>query len=203
MHRAHARAFWALHSGRLIDFMDALLTKAELRRNMLTRLHALPPEYVAEQSACLRKLLHPILKTESPLNVFLYASLPHEVDLLPLIPLYPQHAFYFPRCLPGRRLSFHRVTDARTQLLPGSMGIPTPPSNLPEQPAQQADLIIVPGLAFTVSGHRLGYGGGFYDRLLTACPTVSSLSLALPQQLLPAIPIDEHDHPVDRVLTWH
>ena len=181
--------------------MRADADKAQLRRHMLGLLRALPREYVAEQSARLRELLRPVLKTENPLSVFLYAALPHEVDLLPLISLYPQHAFYFPRCLPGRRLSFHRVTDTRTQLLPGAMGIPTPLHTLPEKPAQQADLIIVPGLAFTASGHRLGYGGGFYDRLLAACPAVPSLSLAFPQQLLPTVPTDEHDHPVDRVLT--
>ena len=181
--------------------MCADADKTELRRHMLGLLRALPHDYVVEQSARLRELLHPVLKAENPLTVFLYAALPHEVDLLPLISLYPQHAFYFPRCLPGRRLSFHRVTDTRTQLLPGAMGIPTPLHTLPEKPAQQADLIIVPGLAFTASGHRLGYGGGFYDRLLAACPAVPSLSLAFPQQLLPTVPTDEHDHPVDRVLT--
>ena len=168
---------------------------------MLTILRALPREYVVGQSAHLRGLLHPILKTNKPLTVFLYAALPHEVDLLPLLSRYPQHAFYFPRCLPERRLSFHHVTDTRTHLFPGAMGIPTPLDTLPTRPAYQADLIIVPGLAFTASGQRLGYGGGFYDRLLSVCPTVPSLSLALPQQLLPIIPTDEHDCPVARVLS--
>ncbi len=183
--------------------MAASTDKAELRRHMLEVLRALPREYVARQSSLLRELLRPVLETKKPLSVFLYAALPHEVDLLPLLSLYPQHAFYFPRCLPGRRLSFHRVTDIRSQLPPGAMGIPTPLHTLPDKPAQQADLIIVPGLAFTVSGHRLGYGGGFYDRLLAACPSIPSLSLALPQQLLPAIPTDEHDLPVTRVLSLH
>lgn len=62
------------------------------------------------------------------------------------------------------------------------------------------DLIIVPGLAFTKEGLRLGYGGGFYDRFLvkTNAPTVS---LAFPCQIVAHVPTERHDRPIDYLVT--
>ncbi len=181
--------------------MGAKSVKEELRRQMLQKLRALPAGYVAEQSTRLRGMLRHLLDTPQSLAIFMYAALPHEIDLLPLINLYPRHAFYFPRCLTKHRLVFHRVTDPPKQLRPGAMSIRTPLETLPTLPAQQADLVIVPGLAFTATGYRLGYGGGYYDRLIADCPTLSTVSLALREQLLPSLPMDEHDMRVARVLS--
>ena len=181
--------------------MDARLAKEELRRQMLQKLRAIPAEYVTEQSARLRHVLQSLLDMERALAVFMYAALPHEIDLLPLISLYPRHAFYFPRCLPEKRLVFHRVTDPTNQLRPGIMGIRTPHETLPTLPTRQADLVIVPGLAFTATGCRLGYGGGYYDRLIADCPVVPTVSLAMNEQLLPELPTDTHDMRVARVFS--
>lgn len=170
--------------------MNAALTKDELRRTALSRLRTLPPEYVQEQSALLRHLLLPRLHCMQ--RVCLYAPLPHEVNLLPLLTEAPGVEFYFPRCLPGRQLSFHRVLTP-AQLEPGALGIPAPPPELPQLEPQAAQLIIVPGVAFTTGGKRLGYGGGYYDRFLPRCPAAATLALALPEQLYPDLPTDPHD----------
>ena len=167
---------------------------------MLQILRTLPHDYICEQSVRLVQLLRPLLQDSHTMRIFLYAPLPHEVDLRALLHLYPQHSFYFPRCLTGHLLSFHLVTDLSKHLLPVSLGILAPLASLPVLTPQLADLIIVPGLAFTTSGSRLGYGGGYYDRLLATCPAVPSLSLALPEQLLPSLPSEAHDVPVSRVL---
>lgn len=172
-------------------------SKDELRQLVLKRLRALPAGYVQAQSAALRARIHPLLKGLE--KVCLYAPLPHEVNLLPLLEEAPGIAYYFPRCLPGRQLSFHRITSA-AELQPGTWGIPAPPAELPALSPHEAQLIIVPGVAFTAEGLRLGYGGGYYDRFLPRCPQARTLALALPEQLQPELPTTPHDYRLHQVL---
>ena len=60
--------------------------------------------------------------------------------------------------------------------------------------------MLVPGLAFDGSGGRLGYGGGFYDRFLDACPA-PRVALAFALQVVQAVPREAHDLLVDRIVT--
>ena len=74
------------------------------------------------------------------------------------------------------------------------------------QPADDAepvspDLLFVPLLGFTADGARLGQGGGHYDRWLTAHPRVPAIGLAWDAQLVEALPIEPHDHPLTAVVT--
>ena len=63
------------------------------------------------------------------------------------------------------------------------------------------DLILVPGLAFTADGKRLGRGGGYYDRLLASLPkTTHTIGVCFATQLVTALPMESHDRPVDRVV---
>lgn len=62
------------------------------------------------------------------------------------------------------------------------------------------DLILVPGLAFDRRGGRVGYGAGFYDRFL-ATTAATKVALAYSLQLFDAVPVEPHDHAVDRILT--
>ncbi len=60
----------------------------------------------------------------------------------------------------------------------------------------------MPGVAFDRSGHRLGYGGGFYDRFLARLPARAlRIGVAFDQQVLDELPAEEHDQPVDLVVT--
>lgn len=63
------------------------------------------------------------------------------------------------------------------------------------------DLILVPGVAFSPSGNRLGMGGGFYDAFLPRAPKAFRLALAYQCQIFPAIPVGDNDVGVDMVLT--
>ncbi len=67
-------------------------------------------------------------------------------------------------------------------------------------PLNNIDLIIVPGVAFDKSGYRLGYGGGYYDSLLTIYPK-PSIGLSYECQLVDEVPCDPHDQPVDKIIT--
>ena len=61
-------------------------------------------------------------------------------------------------------------------------------------------LVLMPGLAFDPQGHRCGYGGGFYDKFLSAEPSHPTLALCYEFQMLPYLETEAHDIPVDYVL---
>ncbi len=187
--------------------MDATQQKAELRQVLLARLRAIPGAQRAANSAALRALLCPILEEMQasfgrPLRLALYAPLPHEVDLLPLLAEHSQHAYAFPRCLPGRQLAFHVVKEPARELVEGALGILAPLPSLPQAEPESLDLVLVPGVAFSPDGSRLGYGGGYYDRFLPRCTRARLLALAFEEQMLPngAIPCEAHDLRVAQVI---
>ncbi|MCL2740451.1 MAG: 5-formyltetrahydrofolate cyclo-ligase, partial [Oscillospiraceae bacterium] len=64
----------------------------------------------------------------------------------------------------------------------------------------EPDLIIVPGLAFSKDGDRLGFGGGWYDRFLARWPNVMKIGIVQKEFLLDRVPVEEHDVRVDRVI---
>ena len=93
-------------------------------------------------------------------------------------------------------LDFHRVPDGEV-LEPGSFGIPEP---LAHWPRVTPGLLLVPLLAFDRHGHRLGMGGGYYDRTLAAL-NIPAIGIAYAGQELPSLPAEPHDRSLDAILT--
>lgn len=88
-------------------------------------------------------------------------------------------------------------------LMPGAFGILEPSAAhgaVRLEALHEIDLIIVPGLAFDRKGHRLGYGGGYYDRLLAELDA-TKMALAFAAQIVEAVPAEAHDERVDFVVT--
>ncbi len=65
----------------------------------------------------------------------------------------------------------------------------------------QLDLLIIPGLAFDLDGNRLGYGGGYYDRLLIRNLNIYRLAICFEAQISRSVPIDTHDIQVNKIIT--
>ncbi len=99
-----------------------------------------------------------------------------------------------------RELHFYQI-EQFNQVKSGYFGIREP---IPEQTTQldsnEIDLMIVPGIVYTETGYRIGFGGGYYDRLLTNYPH-STISLVHFNQLVNEIPIENHDIPVNYMIT--
>ncbi|MEI7618339.1 MAG: 5-formyltetrahydrofolate cyclo-ligase [Actinomycetota bacterium] len=90
--------------------------------------------------------------------------------------------------------------DRATPLEPGAYGIPSPVGEPTD--AQIIDLVIVPGLAFTRDGQRLGQGGGYYDRYLPLLrPDCVTIGVCFEEQIVHAVPGETHDQRVSLVVT--
>ena len=95
-------------------------------------------------------------------------------------------------------IAFYEIGSIR-ECRPGAFGILEPASY--KAPADEKGLILLPGLAFDMSGNRLGYGGGFYDKYLKSHPDYPCAALAFELQILDEVPHEEHDKTVDYIIT--
>jgi 5-formyltetrahydrofolate cyclo-ligase len=113
-------------------------------------------------------------------------------------------ALVLPRIdLARRALTLHRVSDPESETVPGVWGIREPdPQRCPRAERADVDAVLVPGVAFTAAGGRLGYGGGFYDRLLRDWPRpVPLVGPAFELQVVEDLPLGPDDEPIDTVVT--
>jgi 5-formyltetrahydrofolate cyclo-ligase len=124
--------------------------------------------------------------------------LPDEMDLRPL--WHALHQRGHPILLPqtpsrGQPLIF-RLWQPNATMIPERFG-----THHPDGPVGTPSLIFVPLLAFDAAGHRLGYGGGYYDRTLATHPAAQPIGYAHAAQQVPVIPTEPHDHPLPTIIT--
>jgi len=181
-------------------------SKNLLRTSLRNRRQSLPPDAVRRDSDRILERLLAQDRIRAAGSVMLYLPARGEVDTWPLMEHYWSRGaeVLLPRCCTGRPGIMEAfVVTGRDQLGPGCFGLTEP---LPEQallvPRPLPEVVLVPALAYDRKGHRLGFGGGYYDRFL---PTLTSSPLlagpAYAFQLLDALPAEPWDCPVDLVVT--
>jgi 5-formyltetrahydrofolate cyclo-ligase len=133
-------------------------------------------------------------------SVLLYAPLPEEPDAALLINNQGEKRFLFPK-IEGDTLGIYR-SGKKSRWITGPFGLQEPdPESWEACSPAEVDLVIVPGLAFDLSGRRLGRGRGYYDRLLGLPEFIGiKIGLAWSWQLLSSVPAEEHDIRMDQVL---
>lgn len=179
-------------------------SKKELRRTIKQLLAEMTPQQaaLASQEACENILDQ--REFSDARNVMIFLPIPGEIDA---------RSIARAAWAAGKRVSVPKVFgpglmeaveifSLETGLETSKMGIPEPVSNK-TMPRDQLDLIIVPGLAFDRKGHRLGRGGGFYDRFLGDPRTAGALlcGLAFSKQVVDSIPIEAHDRTIQVLAT--
>jgi 5-formyltetrahydrofolate cyclo-ligase len=135
-------------------------------------------------------------------TVALYAALGAEVDATRITgaALVRGARVVFPRSVPGRRqLAFAQCDPA--DLVRGPFGAAEPPPGALEVDLAEIGCVVLPGVAFSLDGHRLGRGGGHYDATLAAMPGAARIGVAFEVQLVPHLPREPHDAPLDAVVT--
>jgi 5-formyltetrahydrofolate cyclo-ligase len=183
-------------------------TKKELRRELLARRRALAPAEVQSLSLAVAAHLRTLGRWRTARCVLAYWPVHNEVDTRPLIAeLWQRGAVVLlPRCRPDEpgRMDFACVSCAE-ELEPGLHAIPEPNPSCravgEAGPETLPDLVLVPGVGFDREGHRLGFGGGYYDRVLGSPLLARALSVGLCYgfQVLDALPLGELDRPVEAV----
>ncbi|AGA68694.1 5-formyltetrahydrofolate cyclo-ligase [Desulfitobacterium dichloroeliminans LMG P-21439] len=108
-----------------------------------------------------------------------------------------------PRCAPKGMLILSQIRDLEKDIEPGRWGIREPKlEGLTRVLPEEIDCIVVPGVAFDRQGNRLGYGGGYYDRLFERVrETTPKIALAFHCQIVESIPVEVYDKKIDALIT--
>jgi 5-formyltetrahydrofolate cyclo-ligase len=184
--------------------MSADITKSTIRRELRERLLAMTEIDRHRKSLAACGLIAASPEFAAARVLMLYLSTPHEVDTAALAlrawqegktVVVPKVSWDQRRMIPVEITSLHgHVTTTGT-------GVREPASGKPV-PVNLVDLVIVPGLGFTPTGYRIGRGMGFYDRFLAQSDFIGvSCGLAFEEQIVPALPVLDHDMPLAMLCT--
>ena len=185
----------------------SIIDKALVRRAILARRDALEAPVRSESSRRITDQLLKLPSFDSAASILAYLSFGSEFDTSVFVAaiLAQGKRLVLPRVNKQlRRLELFAVTDLTRDVVPGVWGIREPnPDRCNAAAAGQVGLILVPGVAFTPRCERLGYGGGFYDRLLSEWsghrPRAAVAAFNL--QIVDSLPMGPTDAPVDLVVT--
>jgi 5-formyltetrahydrofolate cyclo-ligase len=175
--------------------------KDQIRQEMRQRLAAMPYEKRKAENDALRERFFTLTPVQQASSFFIYYNIGNEVFTKAIIQILLNQGkrVALPVCTPEKSLraarinNLYEVAQARYGLME-----PTSTSFIA---SGELDLIVLPGLAFDLSGHRLGRGAGYYDRFLPSAPQAYKLGLAYDCQLLDKLPQDTWDIKMDGVLT--
>lgn len=135
--------------------------------------------------------------------IMVYGPSPEEVDVSVLEFALRERGtrIAYPRVAGPHALTLHWV-DRETPLNTGSFGLREPAEDAPMVPLSALSALIVPGIAFDAEGNRLGFGGGYYDALLTGTDAAPlTIGIAYDEQVVSRVPHHTHDRPMDIVVT--
>ena len=183
------------------------MLKKELRSSLLKKRRSMSETEWREKSDRLGSYLQNFSLFQKAQTVLAYISFRQEPDLSLLFTnigeqtKFSQKTWGFPRC--EKKSLFWHIWQPENPLQKGAYGLLEPEVNAPLLQSSKVDLILVPAVACNFNGYRLGYGGGFYDRMLsqeewTSKPTIG---IVFEFAYLQDLPIDSWDKPLDFVCT--
>ncbi|MBE7001567.1 MAG: 5-formyltetrahydrofolate cyclo-ligase [Ruminococcaceae bacterium] len=175
------------------------MDKKALRQQIRQRKQAMTQEEIVLRSEKLKQLFVTSAAYQNAKTVYGYLPYNQEVRTVPIL----QQALR-----DGKRVAVPKIygdtmkflyLDDLSKVEKNAMGIPEPVADEPVAEDKTA-LVLMPGVAFTKNGDRIGYGGGFYDRFLADEPAHPTLALCYDFQIVESLPTEEFDIPVDTVL---
>jgi 5-formyltetrahydrofolate cyclo-ligase len=173
------------------------MDKSQLRETYRGIREGLSTETVAEASAALCRRLGAMAILQEAERILAYLAFRNEPDLGLLFDLLPSVQWVVPR-VDGERLMLHPYDPGN--LVRHAYGMREPLALAPVVDPADLDVVLVPGVAFDRQGGRLGFGGGFYDRLLVRTSAIR-IGIAHDDCLADELPCAEHDQRMDWVVT--
>lgn len=175
------------------------MNKQELRRAIRERKRAMTLEEIEARSAVLAEKFAQSDAYKAAKTIYGYLPYNQEVRTVPMLAraLAEGKKVAVPKVY-GDEMKFIYLDDL-THVAKGYAGIPEPIADEPVAQDETA-LVLMPGLAFDREGHRIGYGGGFYDKFLAREPHHPTLALCYDFQMQEHLETQEFDIPVDTVL---
>lgn len=187
---------------RILEISMEVLTKKDIRNQMKALRSSFSDEYIRERSSIIGKKLIESTWLFDYEQIFVYAAAKNEVALTDFIRYCISHdrKLAFPRT-EGLEMEFYEVTDP-SKLEVGNFGILEPDSSCPLAVPHNV-CMLVPGVAFSRNGFRIGYGRGYYDKYLSryAASRIYTVGIAYEKQLVPAFLTDKFDIAMNRLIT--
>ncbi|MBP2243370.1 5-formyltetrahydrofolate cyclo-ligase [Cytobacillus eiseniae] len=177
--------------------------KKELRKQIMESLGKIEKTVYEQDSYEIAESLYQDVKWKSAKTIGITISKFPEVDTYQIIRKAWEEGkrVAVPKCLPKEKSMVFRTLTRFDQLESVYYGLLEPKVECTEEvQANEIDLLIVPGLAYTIDGYRVGFGGGYYDRYLTKYDGYT-VSLAFQSQLVSHLPIEDHDLAVKKVIS--
>ena len=184
-----------------------MTNSSQLRKDILTTRGRLTADKLRKKSSTIQSRLLNLEEIINSNNIFVYVSFRSEVQTLNLIKTFLNLGKIVTVPITRvreKRLDAIRITDPATDLVPGYCDIPEPEEELClKQKVDPAgiDVILLPGSVFDERGGRFGYGGGYYDRFVSAVPGALRVGLAFDLQIVKKAPLQAHDEILDLVIT--
>ena len=186
--------------------------KKQIRKHFIQRRDAIPPEKKRQKEAAIEKKLFTLNKFKKAGTILLYVSFRSEVNTMNYLEdvISLGKILVLPRVDPRHRTLRLFEVKSVEELSPGYMGILEPTiRKTGEVFLSDIDLVIIPGTGFDLTGSRIGYGGGYYDRLLSYESKqlvkikrhIPTIALAFEEQIGENIPAEPHDIKVDMIVT--
>lgn len=175
-------------------------TKQVIRKEIFKRRKAALPERVAADSHTICQTLTGLQEFLDAAWIYLYIDCKNEVMTGEIMDeaLRLGKRVVAPKVI-GQDMIFYEITS-RDDLEPGYFGIPEPREGLSEAEGEQG-LLLMPGVAFDPQRHRVGYGGGFYDRYLEKHTGHFKAAIAFEFQIMEEVPVEPTDILPDLVIT--
>lgn len=176
------------------------MTKNELRQQLKEKRRGIATSDHTEKSKKIGALLENLNEYKDAQRVLFYVSRPEEVNTHELIKdaLSAGKNVFVPKTVKDVVVICPLYDFEELEL--GEYGILEPCTSTETEELIRMDLIVIPGVGFDLQGHRLGHGKGHYDRLLKETRGYK-VGLAFEEQLVPELPHEEHDVPVDALIT--
>lgn len=176
--------------------------KKGLRQKMLAMRRALSANETESRSSSLKENILSLLEYKTAKKIMAFLAMKGESNLDGFIrqALLDGKEVYIPVCLPERQMEAGRLIDME-HFEKGPLGLRNLPAGYEVTSPESLDLVLIPGLAVSQEGIRLGMGAGYYDRYLARVPFEKRVAALWDFQVIPDIPSEPFDQKIAKIVT--